>query len=136
MKQTGERSFKCKPCNTACFCNFDWKEPKQKIKGKKHSSAISATLLFVIILIWKKMMKETYRGKIVQVQTMQHCLLLEYWFTRKWRIKEAGKKHSSTQSAKLLFVVILIWKKLKNETYRRKAFYCTPWKTACFCNFD
>ena len=92
-------------CKTTFCCNSNLKKNEEwNIQGKSSS----------------KMKSDTHRGKSIQVHTRQNCFLFNFDLkeNEEWNIQ--GKKHSSAQSAKLLFVVILVWTKMKSDTHRGK----------------
>ena len=115
------------------------------MQGKKHSSAHYATLLFVVIFIWKKLKMKPTGEKAINC-TLQNCLLLKFGLERAQRIKDAGEKafqckicntdfchnlnlkeneewniqgkdHSSAHCATLLAFVIWIRKNPNNQRY-------------------
>ena len=76
-KRSREKAFKYTICKTAFCCNSNLKEIEEwNIQERKHSTAHPEKLLAFVILIRKNTKNKRYRGKSIQVHTMQHYFLL------------------------------------------------------------
>ena len=84
---------------------------KIKTFGEKHWSAQSASITAFCLISVEKAFKCNF--------CKTACCNLNLKQTEEWNIQ--GKKHSSAHSAKLLFWLIFILKKIKSELYRGKS---------------